>query len=251
MKNVTCYNYAYLDPSKPARVETEHVCFLFVPLYVGKGKNDRCNHGKIALEEGKQLLTNRLLYVELKRLQRRGYDPEILKFNEGASSDFALEVEKKMISALGRKDIDEEGTLCNRALGGEIPDTTGLAPPIKGRKMKDVLSPDRYAAFISSCSKPKDPSAMRKMAETRRARGTYVCGAQHPRAKKFVLVSPSKQIFEVTGGLKKFCAANNLSWQTLFANQNKGAIVLNRTKHKNLRRLSERFWNTLGWECRT
>lgn len=251
MENVTCYNYAYLDLSVPGRFETDHVCFLFAPLYVGKGKNDRCNHGKIALQEGKQLLTNRLLYVELKKLQRMGYDPEILKFNEDVSSDFALKIESQIIATLGRKGMEAEGILCNRALGGEIPDTTGLAPPIKGRKMKDILSPKRYDAFIASCSRPKDPLAIKKMTETRRARGSYVGGEQHPRAKKFVLVSPNKQVFEITGGLKKFCAANNLSWQMLFANQNKGVISLDRTKHKNLKRLSERFWNTLGWECRT
>lgn len=251
MENVICYNYVYLDLSKAAKVETTNVCFLFKPLYIGKGKNQRCEHGKIALEEGKQMLTNRLLYVELKRLQRRGFEPEILKFNEEATSEHTLEVEKNIIALLGRSGIESDGILCNRALGGEIPDTTGLAPPIKGCKMKDILSLEKYEAFIASCSKPKDKAAMKKMAQTRRARGSYTIGEKHPRAKKFVLISPDQQVFSVTGALKKFCADKNLSWQMLFANQNKGTITLDRSKHKNLKRLSERFWNTLGWECRT
>ena len=251
MTSVTCYNYAYLDPTCSAKIETGSVCLLFKPLYVGKGKNDRCMHGKIALEEGKQMLTNRLLYAELKRLQRRGYDPEILKFNEGVTSTEALLIEGEIISLLGRKGLDEGGILCNRALGGEIPDTTGLAPPFKGRKMKDVLSPERYEAYIKACSKPKSKRAMERMVETRKQRGSYTTGEAHPRAKRFVLVSPKGETFEVVGGLKSFCAAHNLSWQTLFGNQDAGPIKLDRSRHKNVKRLSERFWNTIGWECRT
>lgn len=250
MTDVTCYNYMYLDPSTEAKIEVEGLCLLFKPLYVGKGKNDRKLHGKIALEEGKQLLTNRLLYVELKRLQRRGFDPVILSFNEGVSSDAALDLEKSIISKLGRKGIEPNGILCNRALGGEIPDTTGLAPPVKGRKMKDVLSPERYEAFMAACSKPKTEKAIKQMVATRKERGTYTTGKAHPRAKKFVLISPTGQAFEVVGGLKKFCAEHNLSWQTLFGNQNMGPLQLDRSRYKNTKRLSERFWNTLGWECR-
>ena len=36
------YNYVYLDPRKPGKFEFESICFLFEPLYVGKGKDDRC-----------------------------------------------------------------------------------------------------------------------------------------------------------------------------------------------------------------
>lgn len=251
MTPVTCYNYAYLDLSVPTKIETERLCLLFSPLYIGKGKDDRMLHGKIALEEGKQVLTNRLLYVELKRLQRKGYDPEILKFNDGVSSTEALEVEKRLIAKLGRRGIEPAGMLCNRALGGEIPDTTGLAPPIKGRKMEDILSPERYTKFMEACSKPKSVEAMKTMVQTRKRTGSYTTGKDHPRARKFILISPEKEVFEVVGALKKFCQEHNLSWQTLFANQNQGVIQLDRSRYKNVKRLSERFWNTLGWECRT
>lgn len=249
MKSSNCYNYVYLDPSAPSKIEAPSICFLFKPLYIGKGKNNRCLHGKIALEEGKQILTNRLLYTELKRLQRKGFDPEILKFNDGVSSSVALNLEKDLIDALGRKGIEDGGILCNRALGGEIPDTTGLSPSTKGRKMYDILSPERYEAFIAACSKPKTAETKEKMVQTRKKNGTYTTGSAHPRARTFFLISPTKERFEITGGLKKFCEAKNLSWQMLFSNQNAGVIQLDRSKHKNLKRLSERFWNTLGWEC--
>lgn len=235
MKSATCYNYAYLDLSAPAKIETERLCLLFSPLYIGKGKGDRMLHGKLALEKGKQGLTNRLLYVELKRLQRKGYCPEILKFNEGVSSAEALEVEKLMIAKLGRRGIEAAGVLCNRALGGEIPDTTGLAPPIKGRKMKDILSPERYTKYMEAISKPKSVDAMKTMVQTRKRNGSYTTEKDHPRARKFLLISPEKEVFEVVGALKKFCEEHNLSWQTLFGNQNLGVIQLDRSKHKNVK----------------
>lgn len=251
MKIVSRYNYAYLDPTSPARIETDLVCFLYTPLYVGKGKEDRCLHGKIAIEEGKQVLTNRLLYVDLKRLQRRGFDPEILKFNDGSTNEKALEVEGEIISVLGRRGIDPNGILCNRALGGEIPDTTGLPSPIRGKKMKDHLSSERYAKFLETVSRPKTAVIIEKMVSTRKTNGTYTTGSAHPRAKKFVLISPSAERFEVIGALKKFCEERDLSWQTLFNNQNIGKIEVDRSKYKNTKRLSERFWNTVGWECQT
>lgn len=251
MKSVTRYNYLYLDPTKPARIETDHLCLLYMPLYVGKGKEDRCLHGKIALEEGKQLLTNKLLYVELKRLKRRGFDPEILKFNEGVTNEEALEVEANIILTLGRRGIEDNGILCNRALGGEIPDTTGLAPPHKGKKMKDLLPPEQYEKLIEVLSKPKSKEAMMKMAETRKKNGSYTTGAAHPRARKFIMISPAGEEFEVVGALKSFSADHNLSWQTLWNNIDKGKIAIDRSKYRNVQRLGERFWNTVGWECKS
>ena len=35
------YVYIYLDPRKPGRYCYEEVSFLFEPIYVGKGKNNR------------------------------------------------------------------------------------------------------------------------------------------------------------------------------------------------------------------
>lgn len=251
MQSVTCYNYAYLDPTKPGRFRTEKVTFLFQPLYIGKGKNDRCLHGARALQEGRPLLTNKLLYKELVRLLKKGYEPVVVLFNDCTSSEDALSVEGDVIATLGRKGIEPSGILCNRALGGEIPDTTGLEPPIKGKKMKDVLSPEKYSLLIEKLRQPKTVAQKSKMVKTRRERGSYDGGATHPRAKTFTLISPSGEIFTVKGGLKKFCADNSLSWQTLYNNQNRGAIKVDRSKYKNTARLGEPFWNTIGWECRS
>jgi len=35
------YNYIYLDPRKPGKYNYNHMCYLYEPIYVGKGKNNR------------------------------------------------------------------------------------------------------------------------------------------------------------------------------------------------------------------
>ena len=244
------YNYAYLDPSSPAKTETEKICFLFNPLYIGKGKHKRCFHAAIALEEGKQILTNKLLYVDLKRLLRKGFEPVILKFNEDTSNEDALSVESAIIELLGRRGIENNGILCNRALGGEIPDTSGLPSALRGKKMKDHLSSEDYKIYLEKMSRPKKTGAIKKMVQKRTENGSYKSGAEHQRARTFIIISPAGVSTKVVGGLKAFCETNNLSWQTLFNNRGNGIIKVDRSKYKNTARLSERFWNTVGWECR-
>lgn len=250
MKNTEFYNYAYLDLTKKRRIVTPTICFLFEPLYVGKGKGSRYQHGRIAIEEGKQLLTNKLLYADLKRLLRAGHDPEILKFNEESSNENSLLAEASIIEALGRRGIEQGGILCNRALGGEVPDTTGLPAPMRGKKVKDHLSPERYELYRHKITQPKTAEAIQKMVKARKENGTYQTGSQHPRAKTFVMISPAGQEFIVTGALKSFCSEKNLSWQLVYKNLDKGRIENCSSKYQNVNRQSEKFLNTLGWECR-
>lgn len=96
----------------------------------------------------------------------------------------------------------------------------------------------------------KDPNAIKKMVQTRRSRGTYDGGAKHPRARKFLLISPSNLTYEINGTLKTKCKELNLSWQTLFNNQDK-VIILDRSKYKNLARLTPAFFNTIGWKLQS
>lgn len=215
------YNYFYLDPSLSTRIELPTVCLLNFPLYVGKGKNDRFQHGIIALREEKELLTNKLLYKELLSLVKQGHEPLVMLFNTENTVDDCLEIEGQIILALGRKGLDEGGILCNRAKGGAMPDQTGI---------------------------PKSKEANEQMVRTRKKNGSYKTGKDHKMAKTFVLIDPTGITHEITGGLKTFCAAAGLSWQMLYNNANKGQLALDRNKHRNLKRLTPKFWNTLGWQ---
>ena len=87
-----------------------------------------------------------------------------------------------------------------------------------------------------------------KMVNTRMSKGTYYTKDLHPRAKHFTAINPEGVAFELHGNLKDFCKEMNLSWQTLYGNVNSGIIILDRSRYKNLSRLTNRFFNTLGWQ---
>jgi hypothetical protein len=196
------YNYVYLNPTKPGRYQTETVSFLFEPLYIGKGKGNRFQHGIRAINESKSILTNKLLYVALVRLLRNGFEPAVTVFNDCCSNDKVLEIEDGLIKHFGRRGIEDFGVLCNRALGGEIPDTTGLPSAIKGKKMKDFFSEEAYKKYIEKIS-IKSEAQILKMVQTRRLRGSYNGGPAHGRAKIYTITSPAGEEFIVNGSLKK------------------------------------------------
>jgi hypothetical protein len=245
------YTYAYLDPSESGYWTSSKITFLFRPLYIGKGKKQRYKHAIQALETSKPLLTNQRLYNKLKKLYSNGFDPLVIKLQDQLSNLEALELEDILIEDLGRLNYDTSGILLNICKGGEIRDTTGVPPINKGKKMKDLLSPEQYKLYVEAVSKPRTELQNQKMVKTRKENNTYYTAEKHKLAKRWKFISPSNQIFEVIGALKPFCENHNLSWQTLYNNVNKGPIILDRSKYKNLKRLSEKFFNTIGWECQS
>lgn len=126
---------------------------------------------------------------------------------------------------------------------------TNFANSMKGRKFEEIFSPEVCEKLKKILSQPKSKESILKMKETRIKNGTYFTGSAHKMARKFKLISPSSEEFIVEGALKKFCAEHDLSWQTLYSHIGKGIIPKepDRTKYKNLKRLSSKFWNTLGW----
>lgn len=245
------YSYAYLDPSKPGRYTSSLISFLFRPLYIGKGKKERFIHGIEALSKSKPLLTNRRLYCKLKNLLKKGYDPLVIKLQTNLTSEEALNLEGILIEEFGRLKYDSNGILLNICRKGDIWDSTGVPPPSKGKKMTDFLTPEKYKLHIEAISKPKSESQKIKMVKTRRENNTYYTAEKHPMAKHWQIISNDGEIFEVNGSLKNFCELKNLSWQTLYNNKDNGPIILDRSKYKNIKRLSEKFFNTIGWEMKS
>ena len=247
MENIF-YTYAYLDLSSPGKYTTSTLTFLYKPLYIGKGKNKRLYHGQIALQEGKSILTNRRLYCKLKNLLMKGFEPCVIKLQDNLTSNEALDLENVLINDLGRLKYDTDGILLNICKGGEIWDTTGVPSPSKGKKMKDFLSDQKYESYITACRKPKSKNQIQKMVETRKKNNTYHTKEKHAMAKNWKIINPNGIEFNLTGTLKDFCEQHNLSWQTLYNNKNLGPIILDRTRYKNVKRLSQKFFNTLGWQ---
>jgi len=214
------YVYAYLDPTQYVKIETQNFCFLFQPIYIGKGRENRLRHGVDALLSENYLLTNKMLYGKLCSLEKREHSPCVIKVIDGITSAESLSIEGSLIDQLGRIGKEPFGILCNRRKQHEMPDPTG---------------------------KPKQKVSSEKMKATRIKNGSYYTGSKHAMAKRYILTSPSSERFEIHGALKKFCEDNNLSWQTLYSHIGKGKIKLDPARYKNTARLTERFWNSLDW----
>lgn len=248
MKN--CYVYAYYDLMDPGNYDLNGFKLKYKPLYIGKGTGYRLLHGINAVLMDKITDTNKRLFQVLKERKNGGEDitkyVTIIKNN--MTSEEALSLEDELIKKFGRLKIDENGILTNFALGGAVPDTTGLSPPVKGKKAKDFYSPEKYENIMKVLRRPKSLEQKTKMLKTRRENGSYYTGNNHAMAKKFIIINPHGFIFETNGDLKKFCVEMSLSWQMLYNNMNSGPVLLDRNKHRNLKRLTNRFWNTLGWQ---
>lgn len=123
-----------------------------------------------------------------------------------------------------------------------------FANSMKGRKFEEIFDSETCARLKHILRQPKTNITKTKMVETRRKNQSYYTGEKHAMAKQYTVTSPTNEIYQLNGNLKRFCTEYNLSWQTLYSHINKGPIELDRTRHRNITRLSDRFWNTIGWE---
>ena len=103
------YIYIYLDPRKIGRYCYEDVCFLFEPIYVGKGKNGRYKriYGR-----------NPIFKNKINKIKRLEIEPIIFKLYETLSEQQSFELETKLIKGVGRIDLGT-GPLVNMTNGGE------------------------------------------------------------------------------------------------------------------------------------
>ena len=111
---ITFYNYFYLDPRKPGRfVYEEMPCsFLYEPILVGKGCNDRY----IQTEKSR----NRFFSNVAKKIEQQGHNLKkyVIKINEDITDELAFSFEKNYIKIIGRRDL-RSGPLLNLTDGGE------------------------------------------------------------------------------------------------------------------------------------
>ena len=111
------YTYVYLDPRKSGRFEYDggKVCFDIEPFYVGYGQNGRClDH----LNEAYKSAKNSYKLNKIRKLQKLGLEPIIIKVLENVSVEKAKEEEIKFIWVIGRYDLGM-GPLTNLTWGGD------------------------------------------------------------------------------------------------------------------------------------
>lgn len=107
------YVYVYLDPRKPGDYSYNGISFAYEPIYVGKGKNHRCNDHLT-----RRLHEDSYFYRKLNKIISEGYEPIIVKQSVGLTECLAFEHEIELIKQIGTH-FDGTGPLTNNTYGGE------------------------------------------------------------------------------------------------------------------------------------
>ncbi len=130
------YVYAYLDPL----ISYENKDFPEIknmPIYIGRGKNDRLNQHWKSILSGRKL-SNVQFYLKLKKMKDSGIRPLIILLQANLTLEDANFLEKRVISLIGRKYYDEDGVLLNVAEGGEGGITWIGENPFKGKTFEEI-----------------------------------------------------------------------------------------------------------------
>jgi len=103
------YIYIYLDPRKSGQYCYGDFCFLFEPIYVGKGKNERWKD-----------IYHRTKYFKniLNKIKNSGLEHIVFKLYENLNEGQSFEKEIELIEEIGRKNI-KTGFLVNETIGGD------------------------------------------------------------------------------------------------------------------------------------
>jgi hypothetical protein len=111
------YHYVLLDPRKPVKLETSKICFLYEPIYVGKGKKSRRSSDHFGRTD------HHPLTHKIKKIQKLDLLPFVIKPIENLIlEEDSYYAERSLISEIGTiceiKDI-KRGPLTNLTAGGE------------------------------------------------------------------------------------------------------------------------------------
>jgi len=103
------YIYIYLDPRKSGKYCYSNICFLYEPMYIGKGSNYRYK---------KSDNRNKYFKNKINKIKQSGLEPIVFKLYENLNEEKSFELEKKLIQEIGRFNL-KTGTLVNMTIGGE------------------------------------------------------------------------------------------------------------------------------------
>lgn len=105
------YIYIFLDESKPGEFIYDDFSLEYEPFYVGKGTGDRITTSLLDRESPFKV-------NKINKVKRSGGKIISIKLYENLENEESLEVEKMVISKIGRRDLGL-GTLVNQTDGGD------------------------------------------------------------------------------------------------------------------------------------
>lgn len=105
------YIYVFLDGTKPGKYTYGDINFDYEPFYVGKGTGNRLKSSLLDRESPFKI-------NKIKKIRRIGGEIITLKLFENLENEESLEIEKILISKIGRRDMGS-GTLVNQTDGGD------------------------------------------------------------------------------------------------------------------------------------
>jgi len=105
------YIYVYLDSRNPGKHCYDNICFLYEPIYIGKGKDKRYK----SLSKNKR---NKYFIRKINKIKQSGLEPFVFKLYENLNEQQSFELEIKLIKEIGRVDL-KTGVLVNMTDGGE------------------------------------------------------------------------------------------------------------------------------------
>jgi predicted XRE-type DNA-binding protein len=103
------YIYIYLDSRSPGKYCYENFSFLYKPIYVGKGKNNRWK--KINKYDRSDYFINKI-----NKIKKSGLEPIVIKLYENLNEKESLKKEVELISEI---EIANPGILVNMTSGGD------------------------------------------------------------------------------------------------------------------------------------
>lgn len=157
-------NYVYIlfDSSKPGEYVYGEYKFDYEPFYVGKGINNRI---KDTIYDKSRFKRNKI-----KSLREKGIDIITIKIHEFISNTESIEIEKRLISLIGRRDI-KKGPLVNTTDGGD-----GRYGSFHSDESKRKISASRKGKTIGFKHKEE---TLKLMSLVQMGEGNGFCGKTH------------------------------------------------------------------------
>ncbi len=91
------YIYIYLDPRKSGQYCYNDICFLYEPIYIGKGINFRFKEHRWN--------RNPFFKNKINKIKRLKLEPIVFKLYENLNEEKSFEFEKNLIKEIGRLDL--------------------------------------------------------------------------------------------------------------------------------------------------